>query len=59
MKWYEVVTGCDGYYTPKRFKTKQEAQEFANEIEEFGGDVHVSEGPYLVNTESVFFWSNQ
>lgn len=57
MKWFEVVTGCDGYYTPSRFKTEQEAEEFADRIEEEGGDTAVSEGPYEVDTESKNFWS--
>lgn len=58
MKWFEVVTGCDGYYTPNRFKTEKEAEEYADRIEEEGGDTVVSEGPYEVNTESKNFWSN-
>lgn len=57
MKWFEVTTGCDGYYTPNRFKTEKEAQDFADEIEEMHGEVHVSEGPYEVDTESKNFWS--
>lgn len=57
MKWFEVVTGCDGYYTPNRFKTKRQAEKFAKYIEEDGGDVVVSEGPYEVDTESKEFWS--
>lgn len=57
MKWFEVVTGCDGYYTPSRFRTEQEAQVFADEIEEMNGEVHLSEGPYEVDTESKNFWS--
>lgn len=57
MKWFEVVTGCDGYYTPNRFKTEQEAESYADRIEEEGGDIHVSEGPYEVDTESKNFWS--
>lgn len=59
MKWYEVVTGCDGYYTPNRFKTEKAAEDFANKIEELNGEVIVSEGPYEVDTDSVLFWSNQ
>lgn len=58
MKWFEVVTGCDGYYTPNRFKTEKEAEAYADRIEEEGGDTVVSEGPYEVDTESKFFWSN-
>lgn len=57
MKWFEVVTGCDGYYTPNRFHTEQEAQDYAELIEKENGEVHVSEGPYEVDTESKFFWS--
>ncbi|MNR62481.1 hypothetical protein D3C85_1845180 [compost metagenome] len=57
MKWFEVVVGCDGYYTPNRFRTKQEAQDFADLIEKENGEVYVSEGPYEVDTESKFFWS--
>lgn len=26
MKWFELVTGCDGYYTPNRFKTEEAAK---------------------------------
>jgi len=58
MKWWEVTTGCDGYYTPNRFKTEQAAQAYADMIEEEGGDVHVSEGPYEVDTDSIYFWSD-
>lgn len=57
MKWFEVTTGCDGYYTPRRFKTEKEAEVYADRIEEEGGDTVVSEGPYEVDTESKFFWS--
>lgn len=56
MKWWEVVTGCDGYYSPKRFRTEEEAEDYANEIEEFMEDIHVSEGPYKVNTEDTSFF---
>lgn len=58
MKWFEVLTGCDGYCTPNRFKTEEAAQAYADEVESEGSDVHVSEGPYEVDTDSVFFWSN-
>ena len=58
MKWWEVTTGCDGYYTPNRFKTEQAAQAYADMIEEEHGDVHVSEGPYEVDTDSIYFWSD-
>lgn len=34
------------------------AEKFTDEVESEGGDVHVSEGPYEVDTDSVFFWSN-
>lgn len=57
MKWWEVTTGCDGYYTPNRFRTEQEATEFADRIEEMNGEVYVSEGPYEVDTDSIWFWS--
>lgn len=46
MKWFEVVTGCDGYYTPNRFRTEQEAENYADRIEEEDGeycDVYQSE----------------
>jgi len=57
MKWFEVVIGCDGYYTPNRFKTEKEALEFSERCENEREDVHVSEGPYEVDTESKNFWS--
>lgn len=59
MKWWEVVTGCDGYYTPNRFKTEEEAQRLADRIEAESGEVHVSEGPYKVDTDSKTFWSTE
>lgn len=59
MKWWEVTTGCDGYYTPNRFKTKEEAQRFADRIEAESEEVHVSEGPYEVDTDSESFWSTE
>lgn len=52
MKWFEVVTECDGYATPQRFRTEQEAEAYAVRIEEECEDVRVSEGPYEVDTES-------
>lgn len=58
MKWFEVVTGCDGYYTPHRFRTRDAAQAYDDEIEA-ESFVHVSEGPYEVDTESVNFWSDE
>lgn len=57
MKWFEVVTGCDGYYSPNRFRTFQEAEKFSEKIEKMNGEVHVSEGPYEVDTDSIWFWS--
>lgn len=57
MKWFEVVTGCDGYYTPNRFRTEQEAEDYADSVEDECGDTVVSEGPYEVDTESKNFWS--
>jgi len=59
MKWWEVVTGCDGYYTPNRFKTEQEASSFVDRIEEECEDLHVSEGPYEVDTNSTDFWGTK
>lgn len=56
MKWFEVVTGCDGCYTPKRFKTEEEAESFVNMIEETSEHLDVSEGPYLVDTNDINFW---
>ncbi len=32
---------------------------YVDEVESDGGDVHVSEGPYEVDTESVNFWSDE
>ncbi len=60
MKWFEVVTGCEGYYTPQRFKTEKEANKFVERLEEdYETDLHVSEGPYEVDTESDNFWSEE
>lgn len=58
MKWWEVTTGCDGYYTPSRFKTEEEAQAYADFIFNECEDTHVSEGPYEVDTDSEGFWSS-
>lgn len=57
MKWFEVISGCDGYYSPSRFKTEKEAQEYVDRCYEDCDDIHVSEGPYEVSTDSEFFWS--
>ena len=56
MKWWEVVSGCDGYYTPRRFRTEEEAKAYVAEVEEHSEDVHVSEGPYIVDTEADGFF---
>lgn len=56
MKWFEVVSGCDGYYTPKRFRTEQEADDYVEEVDREHDDLHVSEGPYEVNTDDSGFW---
>lgn len=58
MKWWEVVAGCDGYYTPNRFKTEQEAEDYVEQVCQEQGDLHVSEGPYEVDTDSPWFWSS-
>lgn len=60
MKWYEVVTGCDGYYTPNRFRTEGEATKFVEYFEDpsYDGDYHISEGPYEVDTDDEFFFSS-
>jgi hypothetical protein len=58
MKWFEVVTGCDGYASPERFKTEKEASDYIEKLEqEDGDDLYVFGGPYLVDTESNEFWS--
>ena len=60
MKWWEVVSGCDGYYTPRRFRTEEQAEAYASSVEEECEDAHVSEGPYEVDTEARgFFEDNQ
>lgn len=56
MKWWEVVTECDGYATPDRFRTEEEAQAHADKVEQDDGDLRVSEGPYEVDSESKNFW---
>lgn len=59
MKWYEVVSGSDGYYTPKRFKTEEAAEAYIEAVEAECGDTHVSEEPYLVDTNDNDFWSDE
>lgn len=59
MRWWEVVSGCDGYYTPRRFQTEEQADTYVEYIQIHSEDIHVSEGPYEVNTEDKHFYSEE
>lgn len=56
MKWFEVVSGTDGYYTPCRFRTIEEANTYVQNVEEELDDLHVSVGPYEVDTDAPNFF---
>lgn len=56
MIYWEVVTESDGYASPDRFRTLEEAEAHAEKIEADDGDLRVSEGPYEVDTDSPNFW---
>lgn len=53
MKWFEVVSGCDGYYSPSRFRTMQEAEAYVSQVEESDDDLIISQGPYEVDTDDA------
>lgn len=56
MIYWEVVTEADGYASPDRFRTEEEATAHADKIEAACGDLRVAEGPYKVDTDSPNFW---
>jgi hypothetical protein len=55
MKWYEVLEDmADGSYATRRFKTREEADTYVAENEEWCRD-----GVDEIDTESSWFWTEQ
>ena len=52
MKWFEIVEDCgDGSSTVRRFRTKEEAEKYESDNEEW-----CYSGIYEVDTESEWFF---
>lgn len=56
MIYWEVITECDGYGCVERFRTEEEAEAFADDIEEQSDYVRVADGPTQVDTDSSKFF---